>query len=488
MSAVPALRIRLLNDAPIRPDGKFVLYWMIAARRRRYNFALQRAVEHARALGKGIVVLEALRVAYPWASDRLHGFVLDGMSANLEAFVDGKVRYVPYVEPSAGAGSGLLVELARHACVVVTDYLPSFFLPRMVAKAGAKLDVCAEIVDGNGLLPIAAADRDFPTAYVFRRFLQKTLAPHLHELPDDDPLRGPLPRVPDLPRGIASRWPTASTALLARSPAAISALPIDHAVGLVALRGGAVHGAAQLDAFVEHRLARYGEDRNHPDDDASSGLSPWLHFGHVAAHEVFARVVERERWTTSKLSTKANGKRAGWWNMSAASESFLDELVTWRELGHNHCARNPDTYDRYESLPEWARKTLEAHATDPRPTLYTREELEEARTHDPIWNAAQRQLVRDGRMHNYLRMLWGKKILEWSRGPRDALAMLIELNNRWAVDGRNPNSYSGIFWCLGRYDRPWAPQRPIFGSIRYMSSESTKRKLHMKRYLAEYGG
>ena len=146
-----------------------------------------------------------------------------------------------------------------------------------------------------------------------------------------------------------------------------------------------------------------------------------------------------------------------------------------------------DDYDRYESLPAWARATLARHAADPRPHVYTLADFEAARTHDPLWNAAQTHLLREGRIHNYLRMLWGKKVLEWTASPEEALAVLVELNNKYAVDGRDPNSYSGIFWVLGRYDRPWGPERPVFGTVRYMSSQNTLRKLRVRQYLARYG-
>ena len=159
-----------------------------------------------------------------------------------------------------------------------------------------------------------------------------------------------------------------------------------------------------------------------------------------------------EGWTPARLSPRADGRREGWWGMSPAAESFLDQLGTWRELGHNAAAWMP-AYDRWESLPDWARATLEQHAGDPREHLYSVEQFERGETHDPLWNAAQRQLVVEGRVHNYLRMLWGKKILEWSASPRRALQVMIHLNNKYALDGRNPNSYSGVFWVLGRYDR-----------------------------------
>jgi deoxyribodipyrimidine photo-lyase len=172
--------------------------------------------------------------------------------------------------------------------------------------------------------------------------------------------------------------------------------------------------------------------------------------------------------------------------MGPAAEKFLDEAITWREVGYNMAAHRED-FERYESLPAWAQATLAKHESDPRPHLYSRAQLEAGETHDELWNAAQGQLREEGRIHNYLRMLWGKKVLEWSPSPREALATLIDLNNKYALDGRDPNSYSGIFWTLGRYDRPWPPERPIFGTVRFMSSDSTRRKFKVDGYVARYG-
>jgi len=195
--------------------------------------------------------------------------------------------------------------------------------------------------------------------------------------------------------------------------------------------------------------------------------------------------MQADQWKPSQIAEKATGSSSGWWGASPEVESFLDELITWREVGFNMCARRSD-YDQYESLPEWAQKTLAEHEKDRREYLYDLEQFEQAQTHDELWNAAQRQLLREGRIHNYLRMLWGKKILEWSNRPQDALEVMIQLNNKYALDGRDPNSYSGIFWCLGRYDRAWGPERPIFGKVRYMSSENTARKVRVKGYLEQY--
>jgi deoxyribodipyrimidine photo-lyase len=171
--------------------------------------------------------------------------------------------------------------------------------------------------------------------------------------------------------------------------------------------------------------------------------------------------------------------------MSPSAEGFLDQAVTWRELGFNFCSRRDD-YDRFESLPDWAKTTLARHAADPRTEVYDLDTFSASATHDPLWNAAQTQLRREGRIHNYMRMLWGKKILEWTRSPEEAAEIMIALNDRYALDGRDPNSYSGIFWVLGRYDRPWGPERPIFGTVRYMSSANTARKFDVRGYLRRY--
>jgi deoxyribodipyrimidine photo-lyase len=484
-SAVPALRIRVARDAPPRAEGAFVLYWMIASRRVGWSFALDRALEWTRELGKPLVILEALRAGYPWASDRLHRFVLDGMADTARRLRGTGVAYYPYVEPAPDVGKGLLRALAGHAAVCVTDDFPAFMLPRMVDAAARQVPVRLEAVDSNGLLPLRAAGEAFATAYSFRRFLQKALPEHLGAMPVADPLRHRPPRSRGLPRDVTRRWPPASAALLRGRPEALAALPIDHSVGVAGTRGGTTAARAALTGFLTARLPRYAEDRNQPEEEATSGLSPYLHFGHVSAHEVFTRIAHREDWSPADLPARATGSRSGWWRMSAAAEGFLDQLVTWRELGFNMCAHRAD-HDRYESLPDWARRTLAKHARDRRPALYSARQLEQAATGDPLWNAGQVQLAREGRLHNYIRMLWGKKILEWSKRPEDALAVMIELNNKYALDGRDPNSESGIFWCLGRYDRPWGPERPVFGTVRYMSSENTARKLRVRGYVERY--
>ncbi len=486
MSNVPALRIRPVNQAEVNENGEYVLYWMIAFRRTQYNFSLERAVEWAQQLGKPLVVLEALRCGYPWASDRLHRFVIQGMADNSAQFEKANVVYYPYLEPKQGAGKGLLKELASRACVVVSDDFPAFFLPRMIDAAVTQIPVRFELIDSNGLLPMRAADKVFARAFDFRRFLQKHLLPHLAEIPKAHPLsRIKLCPSKKLTQKITSLWPKADLSKILTAVDGLEAFPIDHSVSIATDHGGGKAANKSLQRFLGNKLSLYNSSRNQPEVDATSGLSPYLHFGHISAHHIFEDLTRLVEWTPGQVAAKATGSSSGWWGASSEVESFLDELITWRELGYNMCWQRED-YDQYESLPDWAKKTLAEHAKDVRSHIYSLDQFESAETHDKLWNAAQRQLVREGRMHNYLRMLWGKKILEWTASPRDALAVMIELNNKYALDGRNPNSYSGIFWVLGRYDRAWGPERPIFGKIRYMSSENTARKVKVKQYLERY--
>jgi deoxyribodipyrimidine photo-lyase len=482
----PVSRVFDLNGAPVRTDGAYVVYWMVAQRRPRANFALQRAVECANALGVPLVVFEPLRVGYRWASDRHHQFVIDGMRDHVHAFGVPGCRYVPYVERHADEGRGLLEVLAADASCVVTDWFPAFFLPRMVRSAAARLPVRVEAVDSNGVVPLAATPKAFTRAHDFRRFLHKQLRPHLAAFPERAPLEALVARTsPTLPSVVEARWGRLDAAAL--DTVDLRTLPIDHQVGATATRGGSAAGRALAERFVRQRLASYPEERNHPDAGGGSGLSPYLHFGHVGVHEVLELAFEQAAWTPEQLATTTQGQREGWWNAGEALEAFLDELITWRELGYGFCHHRQEDYDAYESLPTWALQTLSEHASDPRPVVYTLSELANAETHDALWNAAQRELVQTGRMHNYLRMLWGKKVLEWSPTAEVALAHLVELNNRYALDGRDPNSYSGIFWTFGRFDRAWGPERPIYGKVRYMTSDSTRRKLKLTRYLTEFG-
>lgn len=484
---VPSTRLRVLSDRPVDARGKYVLYWMIAQRRPRRNFALQRAADWARELNQPLLILEPLRAGYEWANERLHKFVLEGMAANAAYFSSSPATYYPYLEPKPGAGRELLAKLSDHASVVVTDDHPGFFYPRMLAAATAQVRVRFEAVDSNGLLPISiAAGRAFTTAYSFRRFLQNELSLQLSHRPMEEPLLGlKLPRMRALPAALRFQYPALNHSQLCHPEKTLATLTIDRSVRPVELEGGWIAAQWQLHRFVERKLRSYAEQRNHPDGQATSGLSAYLHFGHISTDDVLHTVAEAENWRGLPDSATKDGSREGFWGMSESGDAFMEQIVTWRELAFNTAANLPD-YQSYESLPSWARASLDEAASDPRPYYYELPALEAAKTHDVVWNAAQNELVREGRMHNYMRMLWGKKILEWSHSPRVALQVMIHLNNKYALDGRDPNSHAGIMWTLGRYDRPWAPKRPIFGVIRYMSSDSARRKLDLDAYLATF--
>jgi deoxyribodipyrimidine photo-lyase len=396
------------------------------------------------------------------------------------------VLYYPYVEAKKGAARGLPENLAKSACIVVTDDYPSNELRSLVNAAARKFPVLAEKVDSNGALPLRATDRVFKTAASFRVFLKKNLAAHLCDVPTSNPLSGAkFARRAGINRSTLKRWPPAASGLLAGASKDLAKLRIDHSVPPVKTEGGMSAAQAALRGFIRNRLFSYAELRNHPDYEATSGLSPYLRAGQISSHQVLAMVAKHEGLSRKDLEVKPEGRGRGWWRMSESAQAFVDQLLTWRELGFNMAWQNPD-YNTYESLPDWARRSLEKHARDRRRYIYSLADFEAARTHDRLWNAAQMQLVCEGLLHNYLRMLWGKKILEWTASPRDALEVMIELNNKYALDGRDPNSYSGISWILGRYDRAWGPERLVFGKIRYMSSENTLRKVRARKYMDKF--
>jgi len=483
---VPDIRIETCNNHPPRNDGSYILYWMHTARRLGWNFALQRAAEWAKKLQRPLLIVETLPCASPHANLRHHHFALDGMADNARSMAGHLAAYYPFVERKPGQISELLTELGKTARMVVTDLHPLREALRDTQQLAARLPVLLERVDSNGILPLKAADREFTTAYSLRRFLQRNVLPHLLHMPLADPLAdASLMPPPTLPTNIYEHWPAAGDDFLTGKRGALRDLPIGQHTGSAAIKGGSDSACQALDVFLREHLALYESHRNQPQRDVTSGLSPFLRWGHISSHQIVQRLLDHESWHPSNLSLETRGQRSGWWGLSTNAEAFLDQLITWRELGYLFCLWRDD-YDRFDGLPDWAQATLLDHAADPRPYLYNRQELDTGQTHDPLWNAAQMQLVREGQLHNYLRMLWGKKILQWSATPQQAMATMIELNDRYALDGCDPNSYSGIGWVLGRFDRAWGPQRPIFGKIRYMSSRNTARKVAVDQYIARY--
>ncbi|MFN1835186.1 hypothetical protein AB2B38_007990 [Balneola sp. MJW-20] len=474
------------NNNEVNKDGEYVLYWMQANRRFHYNYALELAVAWANKLDKPLLVYEGLNVDYPWASDRIHSFILDGMKEHLDFSGSNGINYYPYVEPEKGAGKGLIYNLAEKAALIISDEYPVFIIKEHNRKVGERIDIPYITVDSNGIIPLGVTDKDPYSAYLFRKVMQK----HFLEAYTNPPVSDPLDDLSNhdkisLPDGFEQKYPRGDQ-YLNDIESSIRKFPIDHNVKPAKLLGTREAALGKLGAFIQHKLELYDDQRNDPDASASSGLSPWLHFGKISEYEIVKAVLDHqpEGWDLTDI-TPNNGKNSGFFNGDPNIESFMDEVITWREVGF-HYAHHVDDYDKIETLPDWVHKTMDEHRDDEREYIYTLEEFEQSKTHDEIWNAAQTELRREGIMHNYLRMLWGKKIIEWTPDYETALEYMIELNNKYALDGRDPNSYSGIFWCFGRFDRAWQ-ERPVFGKLRYMTSDSTRRKVKLDRYLQRYG-
>ncbi len=486
MQNINSHRVFKRNKKEPNTEGDYVLYWMQINRRFHYNYALEYTVDRANKLGKPLLIYEGLNCDYPWASDRVHHFMMEGMKENLEYAGDHGLNYYSYLEDEPDAGKGLLYRLAENACCVISDEYPVFIMRQHNEKVSDRLDIPYITVDSNGIIPLGLTDKDPYSAYLFRKIMQK----HFLECFTHSPKKNPLEDLENnekikLPEDFIEHYPEARDALN-DIDSFIGKLPVRHDIPVLEIQGTRQAALGKLGQFINYGLPEYDEKRNDPDEKKTSGLSPWLHFGKISEYEIVKAVLDHqpEDWDLEDI-TYNNGSTGGFFNGDPNIDGFLDEVITWREVGFHFAHHRPD-YADFESLPDWALETLKKHATDPREYIYSFEELEQAQTHDEIWNAAQTQLREEGIIHNYLRMLWGKKVIQWTPDPRTALDYLIELNNLYAIDGRDPNSYSGIFWCFGRFDRAWQ-ERPIFGKVRYMTSESTRKKVRLKHYLKKYG-
>ncbi|MEZ4455425.1 MAG: hypothetical protein R2882_02570 [Gemmatimonadales bacterium] len=457
------LRIHAAREGAPRPGGEFVLYWMQGvAMRSTANFALNFAVEQANALGVAVLVYQGLRHDYPWANDRHHTFILESAADLYRGLAERGIRYAFYLETVAeqaerGRRESPLVALARRAALVVTEFYPTFIQPRQLKRLREKTDTPVVAVDTTTVVPLRFHEREYPAARSIRPVLMEALPHHLFPVPNPEPDRQGRIEVP-------FAEPLSADTDAAAIAALVAACDIDHSVApSPTLRGGERAARTRLAAFLKHGLPIYDEQRGDPNVDATSRLSSYLHFGNIAIQDVL-------------LGAREAGPAPQY-------AKFLDEALVWRELAHNLTWFNP-RHRSLDAVPEWARKELADHADDPRPARYSDEELETARTGDRLWNACQLSLIRDGELHNYLRMLWGKSVLLWTENAAEALRILEHLNHKYALDGRDPNSYGGILWCFGRYDRPFY-RRPIFGTVRYMSLKAAEKKFDVPRYVTD---
>jgi deoxyribodipyrimidine photo-lyase len=446
-------RVTRLNNSPLNTKGGYVLYWMQMYKRASHNYALNFAIQLANERNLPLVVYEGLKYYYPWASDRIHTFILEGVAEKKVEFAKRGIRYLFYLQRHERDPKDTVLRLAKQAALIVTDDFPCFIIPHHNQRIAAlKLPVYA--IDANGMVPMSALPKEEYAAY--------TIRPKINRLLPDLPRRIVTPSLKQQSPDLVVDCPETEISDV-DIPELVSQCDIDHSVKPSRhYHGGTSNGRNRLREFVSKILPHYDETRNEPSVDGSSRLSPYLHFGFLSIQEI-VEAVENSR------APKAD------------KAAFLEEAVVRRELSFNLTQRNPN-YDSLEALPEWALKTMRDHKDDKRAELIDAEKIEAGETYDELWNAAQRELVATGLLHNYVRMLWGKKVIEWQRSYEMAFELLVHLNNKYALDGRDPNSYAGILWCFGKHDRPWF-EREIFGVIRYMTSNSMAKKFKARKYI-----
>ena len=441
-----------MNDKPER-KGKYVLYWMQQSQRAEYNHALEYAIREADYLELPLVVVFGITQRYPDANLRHYSFMLEGLRETQEALRKRGIQFVLRMQPPREAA----VEMGKNAAQIVVDrgYLR---LQREWREYVARKASCRVTqVESDVVVPVeVASGKEEYAARTIRNKIHSHLGYFLVPLEESTPRRDSLGFKFD---GLD---PTDVDSILDR-------LRVDRSVGRVNdFIGGTARAKDLLAEFIGDKLTRYADGRNEPSAECVSHMSPYLHFGQISPLYIALQV------------EKAKGvKREN-------KEVYLEELIVRRELSMNFCHYNP-VYDSFNNLPDWARKTLKKHARDKRQYEYNLNSFEHSQTHDPYWNAAQKEMVLTGKMHNYMRMYWGKKIIEWVKEPVEAFRIALYLNNKYELDGRDPNSFTGVAWCFGKHDRPWS-ERPIFGTVRYMNAAGLERKFDMEAYVRKIEG
>ncbi len=427
-------------------DGQYVLYWMQSAVRTHDNHALEWGATEANRLDLPLVVGFGVDQHYPESSARHHRFLIEGLA---EVQPDLERRKIGF-RVEVGAPNEVALDLSTRAAAVVTDrgYLrhQRQWRQDVAARAGRRLVE----VETNMVVPVEMASTK-------REYAARTLRPKIHRHLDEM-----LTEVPTVALHHDGRSLSGGVDL--SDPSGLtSGLDIDHGVDTTTrFSGGQESARTRLDLFLESRFSGYADKRGEPSVEMTSGLSPYLHFGHISP-------------VTAVLAAADTGVSG------AAYDTFVEELVVRRELSHNYVWFEPN-YDSFAALPEWARKTLAEHADDPRHDTYSRSELEGGQTHDRYWNAAMAEMRHTGYLHNHMRMYWGKQILAWMKSPEEAYDTALHFNNRYLLDGRDPNSYAGVGWCFGLHDRAW-PERDVFGKVRTMTSSGLRRKKDIDAYV-----
>ena len=437
-------RIKILNEKPVC-DGQYVLYWMQAAQRVEYNHALEYTIRKANELKKPVVVFFGITEGYPEANQRHYQFMLEGLR-EIQKLLEAKgiQMVIQHQSPDSGA-----TECAKAAALLVVDAGHLRIQKKWRKNVARQVDCAFHEVETNLIVPVEeASSKENFSAGTFRPRINKQLGHYLVPLKHQTLKRDSL----DL---------TFQTFNIEDIDKALFKLNVDKSIAKVdTFRGGTDQAKRRLNDFIRNKLDRFEESRNDPALDYVSHMSPYLHFGQISPLYIALHIQK----------TSSPGK-----------EAFLEELIVRRELSYNFVFYN-DQYDTFDCLPPWALETLNLHETDKREYVYSPDQFENARTHNPYWNAAQKEMVLTGKMHGYMRMYWGKKILEWSRNPRTGFEIALYLNNKYELDGRDPNSFAGVAWCFGKHDRAWS-ERPVFGKVRYMNAAGLKRKFDIDAYV-----
>lgn len=442
-------RLKALNMNDVK-NRKYVLYWMQASHRSEYNHALEYAILKANKLSKPLVVFFGITDSFPEANERHYYFMLEGLREVYFSLVEKGIKMVVWHKsPELGA-----TELSKEASLTVVDRGYLKIQKKWYEYVAQNVDCPLIQVESDIVVPVEEASQK-------EEYSAATLRPKINKKLDHYLI---LPK-PNYPKknSLSLNLDSLDIRNLERANADFS---IDRTVKKTNyFHGGNSQAKKHLEDFLQNKLDQYLELRNDPNADSLSNMSPYLHFGHISPLYVAQKISETD---------------------SPSKEAYLEELITRRELSINFVYYN-ENYDSFNGLPKWAKSTLEKHQGDKREYVYSLQELENAETHDPYWNAAQKQMRVMGKMHGYMRMYWGKKIIEWTKSPEDAFKIAIYLNNKYELDGRDPNGFAGVAWCFGKHDRPWK-ERPIFGKIRYMNERGLKRKFDADRYAEKIRG
>ncbi len=445
----------------MREDAKYVLYWSQMNRRVASNHALAYAAELANERRLRLLVYEGLTHDYRAANDRIHTFVLEGVPETAASLHRLGAGYFFYLRTRRSSPNDVLYRLAAEATCVITDDYPVFIASDHNRAVPEKIGVSYIAVDSSCVVPMNVHQKQAYAAFSIRPKIHAELPKYLNPV---GPLRLRHRWSDDLlPVGLKELRTEVTPASISRL---VAGCEINHSVKpAISFTGGATAAAKHLDVFLDERLSRYARDKNQPSKHATSDLSPYLHFGQISSLEV-------------ALRTRAHAEEH-----KLMDGEFLEELIVRRELSFNF-ARFSANVETLDVLPDWCRRTMAEHASDQRPKIYSREQLETGQTDDALWNAAQKELLLRGKIHGYYRMYWGKKVIEWSRTYEEARSILVDFHDIYALDGRDPNTYANILWLFGLHDRPWF-ERPVFGQLRYMSFEGMRRKTDTDAYISE---